>query len=36
MNDDAVLRDWGWQPAYDVEWAFSEYLVLNIRKRYEK
>lgn len=36
MNDDAARRDWGWNPAYDAERAFSEYLVPNIRKRYEK
>ncbi len=36
MNDDAARRDWGWKPEYDVERAFSEYLVPNIRKRYEK
>jgi len=36
MNDDAARRDWGWKPTYDAERAFSEYLVPNIRKRYEK
>ena len=36
MNDDAARRDWGWNPVYDAERAFSEYLVPNIRKRYEK
>ena len=36
MNDDAARRDWGWQPEFDAEKAFSEYLVPNIRKRYEK
>ncbi len=35
MNDDAARRDWGWNPVYDAERAFSEYLVPNIRKRYE-
>jgi len=35
MNDDAARRDWGWNPDYDAERAFSEYLVPNIRKRYE-
>jgi nucleoside-diphosphate-sugar epimerase len=34
MNDDAARRDWDWHPAYDVERAFEEYLVPNIRKRY--
>lgn len=34
LNDDDARRDWGWQPAYDVERAFSEYLVPNIAQRY--
>ena len=36
MNDDAARRDWGWDPKYDADKAFNEYLVPNIRKRYEK
>ena len=36
MNDDAARRDWGWNPKFDAERAFAEYLVPNIRKRYEK
>lgn len=36
MNDDAARRDWGWNPKYNAERAFAEYLVPNIRKRYEK
>ena len=35
MNDDAARQDWGWDPAYNAERAFSEYFVPNIRKRYE-
>ena len=35
MNDDAARHDWDWNPSYDAERAFSEYLVPNIRKRYE-
>ena len=34
LNDNDARRDWGWQPDYDVERAFEEYLVPNIRKRY--
>lgn len=34
LNDDAARRDWGWQPAYDAERAFGEYLIPNIRQRY--
>ena len=35
MDDSAARRDWGWQPKFDVEIAFKDYLVPNIRKRYE-
>jgi len=35
LDDSAARRDWSWQPAYDVERAFAEYLVPNIRSRYE-
>ncbi len=35
LNDNDARRDWGWQPEYDLERAFSEYLVPNIRKRYQ-
>ncbi len=35
LDDSAARRDWNWQPAYDVERAFAEYLVPNIRSRYE-
>lgn len=34
MDDTAARRDWGWQPAYDEERCFSEYLIPNIRQRY--
>lgn len=36
LNDNAARRDWGWQPDYDLERAFADYLVPNIRKRYEQ
>lgn len=36
LNDHDARRDWGWQPDYDIERAFSEYLVPNIRRRYQK
>ena len=33
--DDTLARDdWGWQPDYDVDRSFDEYLIPNIRKRY--
>lgn len=34
LNDQAARRDWGWQPEYDIERAFQEYLIPNITKRY--
>ncbi len=34
MDDTAARRDWGWQPAYDEERCFNEYLIPNIRRRY--
>jgi len=36
MDDSAAAQDWNWKPEYDVQRAFEEYLVPNIRKRYEK
>ena len=36
LNDHDARRDWSWQPDYDIERAFSEYLVPNIRRRYQK
>jgi nucleoside-diphosphate-sugar epimerase len=35
LDDSAAQRDWGWQPAYDLVRAFEDYLVPNIKKRYE-
>ncbi|MDI6696366.1 MAG: NAD-dependent epimerase/dehydratase family protein [Anaerolineales bacterium] len=35
LNDNDARRDWGWKPDYDLERAFAEYLVPNIRKRYQ-
>ena len=34
LDDTAARRDWKWEPEYDAERAFQEYLVPNIRKRY--
>jgi nucleoside-diphosphate-sugar epimerase len=34
VDDSAARRDWGWQPDYDVERAFDEYLVPAVVKRY--
>lgn len=35
LNDNDARRDWGWQPAYDLERSFNEYLIPNIRRRYQ-
>lgn len=34
LNDNDARRDWGWQPDYDLQRAFAEYLVPNIKERY--
>ena len=34
IDDGAARRDWGWQPAYNEERAFEEYLVPAVAKRY--
>ena len=34
-DDKHARRDWGWQPDYDMARCFEEYLVPNIKKRYE-
>lgn len=34
LDDSAAKQDWGWDPEYDAERTFSEYLIPNIRDRY--
>ncbi len=34
LDDSAARMDWGWLPDYDVDRAFNDYLVPNVRKRY--
>jgi len=34
VDDSAARRDWGFQPEYDFERGFSEYLIPTIRQRY--
>lgn len=34
MDDTTARRDWGWQPAYDADRCFNDYLIPNIRARY--
>ena len=35
-DDSAARRDWGWQPDYDLQRAFDEYLIPAIKERYQK
>lgn len=35
LDDSTARRDWGWEPDYDIERSFNEYLVPNIRRRYQ-
>jgi nucleoside-diphosphate-sugar epimerase len=35
LNDNDARRDWGWAPIYDLDRSFDEYLVPNIRRRYQ-
>jgi nucleoside-diphosphate-sugar epimerase len=35
LDDSHACRDLGWRPDFDVDRAFDEYLVPNIRQRYE-
>jgi len=34
VDDSAARRDWGWQPEYDQQRSFDEYLIPAIRERY--
>ena len=34
VDDSAARRDWGWQPDYDLDSAFKDYLIPTIRQRY--
>jgi nucleoside-diphosphate-sugar epimerase len=35
LDDSQARRDWGWRPDYDLERSFGEYLVPEIRRRYQ-
>jgi len=35
VNDAAARRDWGFEPKYDFETAFREYLIPTIKRRYQ-
>lgn len=34
IDDSAARRDWSWQPQYDVECAFSDYLIPGVKQHY--
>ena len=34
IDDTAAQHDWGWQPEYDMQRAFHEYLIPAIKQRY--
>ncbi len=34
VDDSRARRDWGWQPEYDLQRAFDEYLIPGIKARY--
>ena len=36
LDDSAARRNWSWQPDYDLERSFAEYLVPNISNMYQK
>jgi len=35
LDDSAARRNWAWQPDFDINRSFSEYLVPNIRSMYQ-
>lgn len=36
LDDSHARKDWGWQPAFDAQRCFNEYLIPNITQRYQK
>jgi nucleoside-diphosphate-sugar epimerase len=36
VDDSAARRDWDWQPDYDCDRAFNEFLIPAIKGRYQK
>jgi threonine 3-dehydrogenase len=36
VDDSAARRDWGFQPRFDLDRAFSDYLIPTIRARYAR
>lgn len=35
VDDTPARKDWGWEPEYDMERSFTEYLIPAIRERYQ-
>jgi len=35
VNDSPARKDWGWEPEYDMERSFTDYLIPAIRERYQ-
>lgn len=35
VDDTPARRDWGWNPDFNVDRAFADYLIPNIRQRYQ-
>lgn len=35
LEDRLARRDWGWEPDYDLERTFNEYLIPNVKERYK-
>ena len=35
LDDTAARRDWGWEPVFDLDRSFNEYLIPNIEKQYQ-
>jgi threonine 3-dehydrogenase len=35
VNDSSAGADWGWQPDYDINKSFNEYLIPEIRNKYK-
>ena len=35
LDDTAARRDWGWEPMFDLERSFKEYLIPNIENQYQ-
>src|SRR5690606_36321867 len=36
IDDGTARADWGWEPDFGLERCFNEYLILNIRQRYQQ